>query len=334
MFNAIADIVIGYDADLKIFVMAGDVADRKNISEEERNLFLSFITRLALAGIKIVVINGNHDFYTESLTLLEPLKFLAALNSNIHVVLGDPARITINGIGFGCVPCQQDLKTSELEAIAKRLHSQAPCKRFYMVVHEAVFGAVNHKRTWKAKSDKYLRIPDLDFVTGWMLGDIHERQQITSNAWYSGSPIQVKSDENPSNGILQWSGSKTRFIPVKTRGFRFTTSPQEALKLAREGHYVRFSGKVPPDIEFPHNVAVDGDVAAIEIDIDAGTYDDDAGASEFKVEIDLVGPLPNFLASKGVQEHHQRMSVELVSSILQTRTAIAEEDDVSEEDDE
>jgi hypothetical protein len=108
---------------------------------------------------------------------------------------------------------------------------------------------------------------------------------------------------------------------------------KEALEYASQGHYVRLSGKVPQGMELPPNIAVDGDVAAIEIDIDTGCYESDAEASEFKVEIDLVGPLPSFLASKGVQEHHQRMSVELVSSILQTRTMIGDSEADDDETD-
>jgi DNA repair exonuclease SbcCD nuclease subunit len=331
MFDAIYDRIMSHPNPQKIFVAAGDIYDRKTITEEERNLFLDFLTRLLLAGVHVVVINGNHDFYVEGLTLLEPLRYIARLNKNLHVVLGDPGRVDVLGIGFGCVPCQQDLNTERITAIAKRLYQSKPCDTFYMVVHEAVLGSTNHRGTWKAKSDKYLRIPKLDFVTGWMLGDIHKRQKIAENAFYAGSPIQVKSDEDPNGGILEWRGPFVKFHQIKSRGFRFTADYDEALELSKEGHYVRFTGQVPKNAEVPSNVAVNGDISAIEIDIDfAGT---DMSVDEFKFEMDLITPLPTYLASQGLQPHQQKIAVELVSGYLQSRNNVAETVAVGDDDD-
>jgi DNA repair exonuclease SbcCD nuclease subunit len=192
-----------------------------------------------------------------------------------------------------------------------------------MVVHEAVYGSANFRNTWKAKSDKYLKIPSLSFVTGWMLGDIHQRQQISTNAWYSGAPLQIKSDESPSNGILQWIGSKTKFHPLKIRGFRFTNDFDEALKYAKAGHYVRFKGKTPPGVDVPSNIVCDDSIAAIEVDLD---YESGSEVGEFKVTIDLIGPLPKFLAARGMQPRHQTMAIEMVSSIIQSRNSVVAEE--------
>lgn len=322
MFDAIYERIMSHPSAEKIFVIAGDIYDRKTITEEERNLFLDFLTRLLLAGVHVVVINGNHDFYVEGLTLLEPLKFMARLNKNLHVVLGKPGRVDVLGIGFGCVPCQQDLNTERLTLIAKRLYQSKPCDTFYMVVHEAVQGSVNHRGTWKAKSDKYLRIPKLDFVTGWMLGDIHKRQKIAENAFYAGAPIQIKSDEDPNGGILEWRGPFVKFHGIKSRGFRFTNDYAEALEFSRDGHYVRFTGQLPKNADVPANVAVNGDIAAIEIDIDFAGHE--GVVDEFKFEMDLITPLPSYLAGQGLQPHQQQIAVELVSSYLQSRNSIAE----------
>jgi hypothetical protein len=312
----------------QILVVAGDACDRKNLTEEERNLMISFFVRCLKAGVIVVVVNGNHDYYTESLTMLEPLKIMSELHQNLHVVLGNPKRVTIGDIGFGCVPCQQDLTTDKLEQIARKLRKEADCSKFYMVVHEAVYGSSNYKGTWKAKSDKYLKIPDLSFVTGWMLGDIHQRQQISRNAWYSGAPIQVKSDESPNTGILQWTGSKVAFHSIPTRGFRFTSNVKEAIAFAEDGHYVRFKGKVPDGVEFPPNVAIDGDLAAVELDID---FAGDEAVDEFTPDFDLITPLPKFLAARGMQPHHQRMAVEIVSGIMQSKNHV--EPESSDEED-
>lgn len=331
MFNAIFDKVISHPNPKKILVVGGDVYDRKNITEEERNLFLDFITRLLINGVHVIVINGNHDYYVEGgLTLLEPLRFIARLNKNLHVVLDKPGRVDVLGLSFGCVPCQQNLNTDALAIIAKRLYKEKPSETFYMVVHEAVRGAVNHRGTWKAKTDKYLQIPNLSFVTGWLLADIHKRQRIAENAYYCGSPIQIKSDEDPRGGILEWHGHRVKFHEIKSRGFRFTSEFEKALEYAAEGHYVRFTGEVPRGAEVPTNVAVNGDLTAIEIDVDFSGSEGDP--TEFKLDMDMITPLPAYLAAQGLQPRQQKIGVELVSSFLQSRNNIA--DKIVSEDDE
>ena len=320
VLDAVVAKVVGHPDRLKILVLAGDLADRKNLTEEERNLILDFVVNLLTAHVHVVVENGNHDFMNEALTMLEPLRYLAKLSPYLHVVLGQPGRITIGDFGFGCVPCQQDLTTKQLEGIARDLYKRAPCKTFYMVVHEAVYGSTNFRTTWKAKSDKYLKIPNLSFVTGWMLGDIHQRQAIMPNAWYAGSPLQIKADENPTSGILEWIGSRPKFHPITSRGFRITTDLRAALEYAKQGHYVRLKGEVPGGTELPTNIITDGEAAAIEIDLG---MDDSGDVDEFKVELDLLTQLPAFLAKRGLQARHQTMAVELVSSISRNRSNVA-----------
>ena len=205
-----------------------------------------------------------------------------------------------------------------------------------MLVHEAVRGSVNHKRTWQAKSDKYLHIPDLPFVTGWMLGDIHECQQIHAKAWYSGAPYQVKSDESERCGILQWAGSQTRFHPLQVPGFRYTSDIAMAKKLAAEGHYVRFTGKASEAElkSLPATVLCDGDIAAIELDVDVAVPE---LASNGLGSVDLISPLPEFLARDGCNERQQQRGVELVLGIKNMLSARSDRDSKSateESDDE
>lgn len=324
MFAEMLRVVVGVDAETRILGIVGDAYDRKTITEEERNLFIAFVVDLLEAGVHVILINGNHDFYTESLTLLEPIRQMARLAPNLHVHLKEPGVTLIGGIGFGCVPCTQDLTTEQLTSYARMLHAQAhKPKLFYMLVHEAVYGAVNHKRTWKANSDKYLRVPDLDFVTGWWLGDIHERQQIHDRAWYSGAPYQVKADESERCGILQWAGDKTRFHQLNVPGFRYTADITEARALADAGHYVRFTGTAD-EAELktlPATVMCTGDIAAIELDVDLSVPDVDTSGLG---TVDLITPLPEFLAREGRNERQQQRGVELVMEIRQMLTTKAD----------
>ena len=330
MFSEIKRVVLSIPARYRILNIVGDAYDRKTITEEERNAFIEFVVDMLLSDVHVILINGNHDFYNESLTLLEPVKQMARLAGHLHVHTKTPGVTTIGDISFGCVPCTQCITTDQLKATAAMLYKQAhvenkPPKAFYMLVHEAVFGAVNHKRTWKAKSDKYLRVPNLDFVTGWQLGDIHECQQIHERAWYSGAPYQVKSDESERCGILQWAGSRTRFHTLNVPGFRYTDNIEVAKKLAAEGHYVRFTGKASEAElkSLPTTVLCDGDIAAIELDVDVAVPDLNTSSLG---SVDLISPLPEFLARDGCNERQQRRGVELVLGIKNMLAARADRD--------
>ena len=327
-FTNITKVVLASQATTRILVIAGDLYDRKNITEAERNAVLDFVTKLVGAGVHVVIINGNHDFYTEEHTLLEPFKFMARLNPNLHVVLDDPGLVRVGDIAFGCVPCQQHLSTERLEGYAKSLYAEAnKPAQFYMVVHEAIFGAVNHRRTWKADGDKYLKIPALSFVTGWMLGDIHEAQEILPNARYSGAPLQIKSDESERCGILQWAGSKARRIIIPTPGFRMTDDIEVAKTMAAEGHIVRYIGDrsalAPEDVKsLPVSVVLTGDMAAIALDVDAASNDaalalaSGNSAAGDDNEYDLITPLPFFLAREGLNEEQQARGVDFAVKAL------------------
>lgn len=333
MFDEVLRTVTSVEARTRVLGIVGDAYDRKTITEEERNLFLAFVVDLLLADVHVILINGNHDFYTEALTLLEPVKQMSRLTTNLHVHLKDPGVTVIGDIGFGCVPCSQDLTTEQLTAYAKMLYQQAhKPKAFYMLVHEAVHGAVNYKRTWKASSEKYLRVPEIDFVTGWWLGDIHERQQIHERAWYCGSPYQVKADESERCGLLQWAGSKTRFHQLNVPGFRYTDDIDEARRLAGEGHYVRFTGTAD-EAELktlPATVMCTGDIAAIELDVDIAMAPvDNTGLGT----VDLITPLPEFLAREGRNERQQQRGVEIIMGIRQMLTTRAESRATESDDD-
>jgi hypothetical protein len=94
------------------------------------------------------------------------------------------------------------------------------------------------------------------------------------------------------------------------------------LKFAAENHYVRFKGTVPAGTELPTNVLANGEIAAIEIDLDTEA---DTETEEFKTTIDLITPLPAFLAKRGMQPHFQTMAIDIVSAIIQRRTSVQAE---------
>jgi exonuclease SbcD len=71
------------EQDIEVLLIAGDVFDHANPSNEARKLYFTFLTRMAALGVQVVVIGGNHD----SVQMLSSSSELLDL-VNVHVVGG------------------------------------------------------------------------------------------------------------------------------------------------------------------------------------------------------------------------------------------------------
>lgn len=71
------------EQDIDVLLIAGDVFDHANPSNEARKLYFTFLTRMAALGVQVVVIGGNHD----SVQMLSSSSELLDL-VNVHVVGG------------------------------------------------------------------------------------------------------------------------------------------------------------------------------------------------------------------------------------------------------
>ena len=184
--------------------LGGDLADRKNMSEEERDLIMWFVVELVRLGVHVIIINGNHDFYNEDgLTMIHPLHTMQKLcPKKLHVVVDNPDVVDIPelDLSFLCIPCHLDLTTKRLRNMLDKLEKKAKCRYRYGLVHEAINGSIandNHKMSTKCD------IPETK-LDGILLNDIHRCQRVGRAAWYSGSPLQIKSNEDPEKGVLVW----------------------------------------------------------------------------------------------------------------------------------
>ena len=66
-----------------VLLIAGDVFDHANPSNEARKMYFTFLTRMAALGVQVVVIGGNHDSVQMLSSSSELLDLL-----NVHVVGG------------------------------------------------------------------------------------------------------------------------------------------------------------------------------------------------------------------------------------------------------
>jgi DNA repair exonuclease SbcCD nuclease subunit len=247
MFQGIIDLVIERKKHANVVVaLAGDMLDRKTITEEERNLLLWFIIQLVHLKVHIVVINGNHDYYNEDgITMIHPLHLMQSLCPKLlHVVVdnADVVNIPELDVSFLCVPCQQDLTTKKLRKTLSKLDQRSTCSRRYGLVHEAINGSIandNHKM--KNNCD----IPDHE-LDGILCGDIHRMQQIGKKAWYCGSPLQVKSDEDLEKGVLLWKAGvddPKQIVLKNVPKIIKVTSVKELRKLEGTQHTVKYVGE-------------------------------------------------------------------------------------------
>jgi len=159
----------------RLILISGDLYDRINLKEEERNLLIKVFVKWLKKGYHICCINGNHDFYTEEKTLIEVMTEVGKLSDNFHSVIMSPGIIDLSdefGIVLSCIPCQQNLtKTKIKEIVSKHYHSldEKP-EKFIVMLHECIGGAVLDEG-FKLEGTK---IPKLSYVDYWALGDIHK----------------------------------------------------------------------------------------------------------------------------------------------------------------
>lgn len=229
-----------------IVVIAGDLLDRKTITEDERNIALRFVVSLVKLKVHVVVINGNHDFYNEDgVTMIHPLHIMQSLCPKyLHVVTTNPDVVNIKelDVSFVCIPCQQDLTTKKLLGLVTAQLPKASCSRRYGVVHEAINGSIaSDNHVMKTGCD----LPDIG-LDGILLGDIHKAQRIGKSAWYCGSPLQVKSNEDPYKGFLLWkSGVEDPELVILKNVPRIitVTSEKQLRKYENTKHTVKYVGK-------------------------------------------------------------------------------------------
>ena len=318
----LVETIINYEADEKVLALVGDFWDGENLTEEERVLGTMFLTRLISAGVHVVEILGNHEFFNaQGLTMLHAQSHWAHVLPTYHVVAREPQVVTIHlasgPVQFFCLPCTQARDTADLIRDVATLRNQAGPKvgPRYVLLHEAVSSA----RTFRGEE---IRVPKTLMVTedpdidGYLLGDIHQRQQLGPKTWYCGAPLQVKRDEDPDTGLLVWAGSSTTYIPLtKAPKFKFTQDKAVVAASVESGSddiliYVG-SEKLESVASLPKNVIVDPDYAAIDVSDKVGSI----VSSECGTE--AIAQLPTFLAEHGHAADEQAEGVQIILDFIE-----------------
>ena len=164
-------VALAIDEGCRFLVLAGDVFDGDLRNFQTGLFFLTGMTRLKAAGIRVFLIAGNHDAENRFAGKL-------SFSDNVHVfahkraesVPLDELDVTIHGRSFG----QQHV----LENIAREYPSPQPNRFNIGVLHTACQGSEGHHAVYAPCSLEQLVTHGYDY---WALGHVHDRAVLNTH---------------------------------------------------------------------------------------------------------------------------------------------------------
>lgn len=283
MLQSIYEVVVQKKPDY--LVVIGDVCDSLLPREEERNLLLSFLVKFVKLT-KVILVEGNHDWYKNNLSLLAFYKHLNKLNPNIRVVTDTELVSLDSEHDLLCIPCRQDMTAKKFK---KLVTSYKTDKKFYVAMHEAVQSITDLGRNIDG-----MEIPNLKWISAIYLGDIHRYQKVGNRAWYCGPPMQTDFGEALPKGVIlhDCSTDKHKFIELNKAPPLITV--KEGEPIPKEG-LVRYLGS--SDTALPDNVVSHTPTISKEESITLEELSD------------ITSGLVEFLAERGLSQEQQESAI-------------------------
>jgi DNA repair exonuclease SbcCD nuclease subunit len=197
-------------------IISGDIFHTKTVSNEEKFLIDYWLSSLEKNKINTIIISGNHDHLYGEITHLDG--YLHFPWNYLNVVATKPKLIKIDNVAFICIPWG-NYSEGQLYEIVNNLRLEASsCKYVVVVCHECLFGSVFDNGVAAKKGHK---LPKIDWVTYWAVGDIHKPQNAgLPNAFYAGAPLQYKFSDEQNKGVLEVdldNPCNPNFIPLKSK---------------------------------------------------------------------------------------------------------------------
>ena len=186
--------------EVDYIVMAGDVYHRLDILHEERNIFSEWLRKIK---VPVIGISGNHDKRTVEIGDTS-LAYLSKLPVNHVIHDGPPYAVEMEDCTFILFPYEKWDDYEFYLILESRLESQVNYKPIVVVMHEAISGCTidgGFEIPAKIHLDSEL-LEKFPLVTYWALGDMHSKQSLAPNVWYSGAPHQTNFGENRGKGVL------------------------------------------------------------------------------------------------------------------------------------
>lgn len=293
-----------------LVLMAGDIFESKNIKWNEQMMFISKLFEYDKKGFTSIICNGNHD---ELATGASHLWLPAMIQNygglkNTHIIDGKPQVVELEDIDLAVIPVvNNNVSTQELKENVEDMYSHVSGEKPFVVMLHATISGANTDTGYSISGGP--RIPDLDFVSYWAVGDIHKMQQIGERAYYSGSPIQHNFGEEQPKGVLVVDLEKDeepQVDLVELKGITPLITIEEKPEVWPTDCYIRYLGPLEGIIELPENVIKTEGVSSII---------NEAGESvieQMEFTDSLTEGLDEFLALKSIPEEYRQEGIQWV----------------------
>jgi exonuclease SbcD len=183
-------------------VVAGDIFDQTNLTNQDRQLLSDWLARVP---VPVIGISGNHDArdHTMGNTCLS---YLSKLPLHQHYIHDQAPEVLYHDLATFLLLPWHGWTNHEFYGIATALLDKAVQAArgvpIIAVAHEAFVGC-RRDDGGVLSSPGQPKVPtDLDAVAWWALGDMHASQRLADHAQYSGSPHQIDFGEGGNKGCL------------------------------------------------------------------------------------------------------------------------------------
>ena len=202
----IVELCIGEDAQL--LLIAGDVYDGDWKDYSTGLFFAGQMSRLRNAGIRVVMLRGNHDAssqITRHLRLPDNVVELSTKKPVTHVF--EDIGVAVHGQGFATRVVDQDLAANYPAAVAGLFNIG--------LLHTSVSGRPGHE-PYAPCSIETLKNLAYDYFA---LGHVHQREVLSEKPWvvFSGNPQGRHMAETGAKGVTLVQTEEQRVISVEHR---------------------------------------------------------------------------------------------------------------------
>lgn len=181
-------------------VMAGDVFDSPNSSDDEKRALARKVLAYDAAGIATLMIPGNHDSVSATVSTLDHLETLTRSGRLTHSVVTQSTRLVIrDGYGFLL------FVNEPWSAVSRHVHAirhgslKQDLKGLIVVAHQTIKGSTTATGMQLPSGITFQPDKDVDYFA---FGDLHVAQSLSPGAWYSGSPLQINFGETGPSGVM------------------------------------------------------------------------------------------------------------------------------------
>lgn len=292
-----------YNLGLPLLI-SGDLVHTKSTNYIEQFLLFWWLGELEKRKIRTIIIAGNHDHLWGEVTQLDGFKFMPF--NYIKIVTWHPEVVILGDIGVICIPWR-GYKTEDIKKIVtEKLPLVEHCKYRVVMLHECISGV-------RLDSGKVLStstsIPSIPEITYWAVGDIHRYQMTNaSNGYYAGSPAQYRFDDELPKGIIKVDlgrpSKEPEFLPITSKPLKTITNVEDITDDA----YYRLVGDYDAILK-----------ANNEPQVVKAEYDNNEERTIAYEKVGICDGLPEFLATKGINEGMQKRAITWISSLLKLK---------------